>query len=105
MALNHAEPGEVVNLRVGGAAGSKTAALVKRDRFETVRLVVPAGVTIPTHQVGGFLTLYCLEGHAVLSAERDIDLKTGDWTYLDRGAPHAVRGVEDSALLLTILFD
>jgi quercetin dioxygenase-like cupin family protein len=101
VALTHAEPGEVVALQ----SGAKTAALVKRDRFEAVRLVVPAGVTIPTHQVGGFLTLYCLEGHAVLVADRDIEMRPGDWVYLDRGAPHAVRGIEDSALLLTILFD
>jgi quercetin dioxygenase-like cupin family protein len=105
LALNHAEPGEVVNLQSGAPAGSKTAALVKRDRFEAVRLVVPAGITIPTHQVGGFVTLYCLEGHAMLAAHRDIEMRSGDWVYLDRNAPHAASGIEDSALLLTILFD
>ena len=101
MALVHAAPGEIVNL----GAGEKTAALVKRDRFEAVRLVVVAGATIPTHQVDGFITLYCLEGHAVLEAGREIALRRGDWVYLDRNARHAVRGIEDSALLLTILFD
>src|SRR5574338_868225 len=98
MALKHAEAGEVVNLQ---SFEQKTAALVKRDRFEAVRLVVTAGATIPTHQVGGFITLYCLDGHAVLAADREIELKTGDWVYLERNAPHAVRGIKDSALLLT----
>jgi quercetin dioxygenase-like cupin family protein len=105
MALNHAGPGEIVTLGSRAPGASRTVALVKRDRFEAVRLSVPAGATIPAHQVDGFLTLYCLDGHAVLVADRDIHLRPGDWVYLDRGAPHAVRGVEDSALLLTILFD
>jgi quercetin dioxygenase-like cupin family protein len=101
LALPHAQPGQVVGLQTG----EKTAALVKRDRFEAVRLVVPAGVTIPSHQVGGFLTLQCLAGHALLESDRAIELRPGDWVYLDRGVPHAVRGIEESALLLTILFD
>lgn len=105
MALNHAEPGEVVNLKCAASSGSKTAALVKRDRFEAVRLVVPAGSAIPTHRVGGFITLYCVEGHAIVASDRDFTLRAGDWIYLDRNAPHAVRGLEDSTLLLTILFD
>ncbi len=105
MALKHAEAGEVVNLQSPGAAESKTAALVKRDRFEAVRLVVAAGATIPAHQVAGFLTVYCIEGHAIFVADREIELRAGDWIYLDRSAPHSVRGIEDSVLLLTIMFD
>ena len=107
MALTHAKPGEVVHL--GSAAkspsGERTSALVKTDRFETVRLVVPAGATIPTHKVGGFLTLYCVEGRATIESETELEMRSGDWMFLDRGEPHAVHGVEDSVLLLTILFD
>jgi hypothetical protein len=32
-------------------------------------------------------------------------LAPGQWIYLDGGEKHAVVGVEDSSLLLTILFD
>ncbi len=107
MALKHAEPGEVVDLRPLGPAlaAAKTSALVKSDRFEAVRLVVPAGTTIPSHQVEGYITLQCLEGRAVLGAGEDIDLRAGDWVYLERNASHSVRAIEDSSLLLTILFD
>jgi quercetin dioxygenase-like cupin family protein len=107
MALKHVEPGEVVHLQPLGAAlaGSGTAALVKSDRFEAVRLIVPAGTTIPSHKVEGFITLFCLEGHVVLRTDRAIDLRPGDWIYLERGTSHSVEVVEDSALLLTILFD
>lgn len=106
MALKHAEPGEVVNLNAPTSLEpSKSSAIVKRDRFEAARLVVQAGSTIPTHHVPGYITLQCLEGRVVLDADREIELAAGDWIYLERNAPHAVRGIEDSSLLLTILFD
>ncbi len=107
MALKHAEPGEVVELSPLGSdlASSKTSALVKSDRFEAVRLIVPAGTTIPSHHVPGYITLHCLEGRVALGGAHEIDLASGDWVYLDRGAAHSVRGIEDSSLLLTIMFD
>ena len=107
MALKHAEPGEVVNLSPLGSAlaSAKTSALVKSDRFEAVRLIVPAGSAIPSHRVQGYLTLHCLEGRVALGGENQITLSAGDWTYLERGADHSVRGIEHSSLLLTIMFD
>ncbi len=107
MALKHIEPGEVVQLQPISTAVAKpgTSALVKTDRFEAVRLVVPGGTTIPSHRVEGFITLFCLEGHAFLRGDREIELRPGDWVYLERGTPHSVRATQDSALLLTILFD
>lgn len=71
MALDHAGPGEVVDLNPLGLAiaSSKTSALVKTDRFEAVRLVVLAGTMIPSHQVSGYFTLLCLEGRVVLGPD------------------------------------
>lgn len=107
MALDHAKSGEVVNVRAHGSPvpGAKSSALVKRDRFEAVRLIVQGGTTIPPHKVPGFLTLYCLDGHVILETDHEIDLREGDWIYLERGVTHAVRGIDDSTLLLTIMFD
>lgn len=106
MALPHAEPGDVVDLRPLGAAfaGTTTSALAKTDQFEAVRLVLPAGRTIPRHAVDGQITLFCLEGHVRLHANREIALRTGDWVYLARSEAHAVEAIEDSSLLLTIMF-
>ena len=106
MALPHAKPGEIVDLRPLGPAlaAAGTTALVKSDRFEAVRLIVRAGATIPSHQVPGYLTLHCLEGRVALGPS-ETELGAGDWLYLERGTPHSVRGIEDSSLLLTILFD
>lgn len=107
MALKHAKAGQVVNLHPLGdrLKDAKTAAIVKEESFEAVRLIVPAGSEIPSHQVSGNITLYCLEGRVLLGVEdSEIELNAGDWVYLGGGAPHSVKGVEDSSLLLTILF-
>jgi quercetin dioxygenase-like cupin family protein len=108
MALKHAEPGEVVDLRPlgDGLAAAKTRAIVRTGSFEAVRLVVPAGGEIPSHKVGGRITLHCIEGHAQLGlAGGVVDLRAGDWLYLEGGEPHSLKGIEDASLLLTILFD
>ena len=108
MALKHAEPGEVVELRPLGdrLAAAKTTAIVRTASFEAMRLVVPAGTEIPSHQVAGPITVHCIEGHAQLGLQTGaIDLRAGDWAYLEGGEPHSVKGIEDASLLLTILFD
>lgn len=107
MALRHARPEEVVDLRPLGAAldGAKTSALVKTSAFEAIRLVVPAGVEIPPHKVSGHITLQCIEGHVQLGTSNAVlDLRASDWVYLEGGEMHWVKGVESSSLLLTILF-
>ena len=108
MALHHAKPGEVVDLRPlgDGLRGAKTTAIVKSRTFEVVRLIVPAGAEISPHKVPGPITLHCLEGRAVLGlTSSEVELSAGEWLHLDGGASHSVRGVEDSSLLLTILFE
>ena len=108
MALKHAEPGEVVDLRPLGdrLIKAKTRAIVPAESFEAVRLVVPAGTEIPSHKVPGQIALHCIEGQAQLGLSGDtIDLRAGDWVYLEGSEPHSVKGIEDASLLLTILFD
>jgi quercetin dioxygenase-like cupin family protein len=108
MALKRADPGEVVDFRPLGdrIATVKTSAIVRTGSFEAVRLVVPAGTEIPSHKVGGEVTLHCIEGHAQLGlAGGAVDLRAGDWVYLEGGEPHSVKGIRDASLLLTILFD
>src|SRR5690606_26049823 len=108
MALRHAKPGEVVDLRPLGSAlaSSKTSAIVRTPSFEAVRLIVPAGTEIPVHRVSGRIMLHCIEGHVKLElSHASVDLRLGDWLYLEGDEPHSVQGVEDASLLLTILFD
>ncbi|MBC6718731.1 cupin domain-containing protein [Aurantimonas sp. DM33-3] len=107
MALKHANAGDIVDLSPLGSRlkDTKTAAIIKSEAFEAVRLVVRAGATIPTHHVPGPITLHGLEGRAVISVSgAEVELKSGDWLYLEGGEPHSVRGIEDSSILLTIIF-
>lgn len=107
MALHHAAPGEVVDLLPTDAAssGERSTAIVKTDHFETIRLVMPRGAAMRRHQVPGSITLHCLEGHVELALDDGtIALRRHQWVHLAGGAPHSVRSVEDSVLLLTILF-
>lgn len=107
MALKHAKPGEIVDLRPLGDKlnGAKTSAIIKSELFEAIRLIVHTGTTIPTHEVAGNVMLHCLEGHVRLGlSDGDIDLKAGEWVFLDRWENYAISGVEDSCVLMTILF-
>jgi len=106
MALHHARAAEVVDFSPQGSRlrSMRTAAIVKTVEFEVARLVVQEGVLLKRHQVPGSITLYCLEGHVEIELDREsIEMEADEWIYLDGGTPHAVRGLTDSALLLTII--
>lgn len=106
MALHHAAPGEKVRLvPLSDAAHAKTAALVKTDAFEAAQLFLRAGEAIAGHSVPGYAILHCLEGDVTVHATTDIRLGAGDWVFLERGERHSVSALEDSSLLLTILFE
>ncbi len=64
VALQHAKPGEIVDLRpLGGKLkDAKTAAIIKSEHFEAVRLIVLAGSEIPPHKVPGNIMLIAWKG-------------------------------------------
>lgn len=106
MAIRHAVPAEVVDVRPLGAKlrDSKTAVLVKTGTLEVIRIVIPAGKQLPPHRVEGEITVQCLEGRIVFEADGDErELAQGEMLYLAGGATHALRGIEDSSVLVTIL--
>jgi quercetin dioxygenase-like cupin family protein len=106
MAVHHAASGEIVDLQPLGHTlkDAKTTAIVKTRTFEAVRLIVHAGMNIAPHQVAGAITLHCLEGRIRLELiDSALELSADQWIYLEGGARHAVTGIEDSSLLLTIL--
>ncbi|MEI4264051.1 cupin domain-containing protein [Roseovarius sp. D0-M9] len=108
MALKHATPGEPVDLSPLGPqlVTARTHAIVRTSSFEAVRLVVLAGTEIPSHHLPGQITLQCIEGHAQIGLIGEtINLRAGDWVYLESGVPHSVKGIQDASLLLTILFE
>lgn len=107
MALDHADPCEVVNLRTYAeqALENTSNALVKTDAFEAILMHLPAGKTIPPHAVEGPIIVQCLEGSVNFPVDGDSrPMRAGDWMYLPVGKSHAVEAQEDSRLLVTMLF-
>jgi quercetin dioxygenase-like cupin family protein len=103
MATKRAAPGEIIDIVT--PSDDKTRALIKSDELEVMRLVVPRGKTVDTHQVPGDITVQCLAGRAALiTPEGELELHAGQLVYLAGGTPHAVRGLDDAWLLVTIAF-
>jgi len=105
MSIQHARSGEVIQLTLGSAlSSSKTTTLLKTADLELIRLILPAGKEIPSHKAPGEITVQCLEGRVAFIAEgKTQELTPGQLLYLDASLPHAVKGIEDSALLVTLL--
>lgn len=106
MAIQHAQPGEIINVRPLGSAlpEEQTKTLVKTDKMEIIRLIVTAGKEIPTHTAPGEIVVHCLEGRTAFTCFGETrELERGQFLYLPPDEPHAVKGIEDGSLLLTIL--
>ena len=106
MAIPHAKSGEVIDIRPLGTAllKARTATLVKTKMLEIIRLVIPSGKDIPWHQAHGEITVQCLEGRVAFTAgNRWQELEAGQLLYLSSEEPHALHGIEDASILLTIL--
>jgi quercetin dioxygenase-like cupin family protein len=106
MAIPHAKPGDLVDVRPLGSAlaSAQTMTLVRAERVEVIRLVVPAGKDIAEHKAKGEIIVQCLEGRVAFTAfGKTQELEAGKLLYLPTGEPHSVRGVQNASLLLTIL--
>lgn len=104
MALHHAQAAEKIRLSSVAESSAKTSALVKTNAFEAVHLALRAGTDIANHSVPGHATIHCLEGRVILGTAEPLELVAGDWLYLDPGQEHSVLALDDSSLLVTILF-
>ena len=106
MAAALAQPGEVLDIAVSTKrlASSETSTLVKTGNLQVVRLVIAAGKQMDTHKAPGEITLVCVQGRISFFVEgKPREVVAGQFLYLPPGVPHAVRGEEDSIVLLTIV--
>ncbi len=107
MALPHAEPGEVIDVRPLGPAlaGTQTATLVKTPTLEVIRLIIPVDKEVcHHHEMTGEIMVHCLEGLITVQINGDSRvLEAGQMLYLAGGQPHSLRGIQDASVLLTIL--
>ena len=106
MSTEFAEAGEVITSGPLGPAlaGAATTRLVHAPTLDVIRLIIPAGKEIPEHRAPGLITVHCLEGAVdFATGDRTQRLGAGQFLYLTAGTPHALRGVEDASVLVTIL--
>jgi quercetin dioxygenase-like cupin family protein len=106
MALPHASPGELIDVRPYGPdlARTQTSTLFKTEHLEVIRVVMAAGKEIASHKAPGEIAVQCLEGAIAFSAlGKTQTMRAGDLTYLSAAEPHAVKCIEDASFLLTIL--
>lgn len=108
MAIPHAQPGEVVDVRPlrAALADTKTRTLFKTEYVEAVRIVMPAGKQISEHVAPGEIIAQCLEGKIAFTAlGKTEELEAGQLLYLAAEEPHSVKCIEDTSFLLTILLN
>lgn len=105
MAIPHAQPGDVINVRPMGPAlaGTSSHALFKSADLEVMRLVLAAGDEMPAHAVAGEITLQCIEGRIAFTCDAGVrELSAGDLVHGAGDEVHSLRGIEHASLLLTI---
>jgi quercetin dioxygenase-like cupin family protein len=105
MALEHAQPGQVIDVSpLGGALrASATHAILKTHSLELMRIVLHEGKSMPPHSVYGEVTILCLEG--ALTVEFDgstCTLQPYHMVLLPAGMSHSVRAVRDASALVTV---
>lgn len=108
MAVPHGETSDINNVIPLGDAVDRSritaTPLLKTASFEVIRLVVLAGKDTGNHTTPGDLTVQCLEGAVELTAGgRTRRLAAGQLLYLAEGTLHALHGVEDAVVLVTVV--
>ncbi len=106
MAIPHAQPGDVIDVRPLSdlLATSRTTTLIKTPHVEVIRMVLPAGKVLSEHKARGEIIVQCLEGDITFTTMGEPKkLYAGDMLFLKAGEPHALEAVKDSSFLLTIV--
>jgi quercetin dioxygenase-like cupin family protein len=106
MALHHALSGELIDIRPlkSNLKNATTKTLYKSNHLEVFQMVLLAGKAMPEHHVTGEITVQCIEGSIEFTAAGTSQLmRAGDLMCLAGGVAHALKAVEDSSVLVTIL--
>jgi len=109
MATHHAVSGEIVDLKswANDLKEDKSKVITKTKGLELARLVIDAGVDMHHSDfcsVNGATVFHCIEGHVTLkTVNEEIPLKQGQLVFLEASVEHALIGVENSVVLLTIV--
>lgn len=105
MAIAHAASGQLMDVQplADQLCDARTVALFKSNELEVMRLVMPAGKSMPAHEVKGESTIHCLEGEVELRMNgQSQHMQAGQLVWLEGGVNHALTAVKNSSLLVTI---
>ena len=84
-------------------SGQNARTLVKYDDLRVVLTALKAKESLPEHSTEGRISIHVLSGHLQVKASgRTFSLRGGGLLALDRGMPHDVEALEDSAFVITI---
>ncbi|MBI1626646.1 cupin domain-containing protein [Comamonas suwonensis] len=85
-------------------SAAHSSVLFKAEDLEVIRIVLRHGQTLPPHRVPGSVSLQCLEGRLeVMIGQTVHELSAKQLIHLPANMPHAVRALEDSSAIATIV--
>ncbi len=105
MALHHAVPGEIVDVRPLGKKlhDSVSSTVIKTKHIQVFRFILHRNKVFAEHSVPGETTIQCIEGVVEFkSPGRTQLLRAGELVHLAKGDLHELKGVEDASVLVTI---
>ena len=108
MATHHAAAGEVVDLNTwaNDLKVEKSKVITKTTGIELARLVIDAGVDMHHTNycsVKGTVVIHCIEGEITLKTpDTTRSIEKGQLVFLNGETEHALVGIKDSVVLLTI---
>jgi quercetin dioxygenase-like cupin family protein len=80
--------------------------LVKTETLCVILICMHENTAIPEHSVDGPFTITALQGHIVIELPGESRrLEAGDFAFFERALPHSVLAEEESAFLLTIVYE
>lgn len=106
MAIHHASSGELIDIRPfkDNLSHEISKTLYKSDHLEVFRMTLLAGKAMPAHHIAGETTVQCIEGSVLLTVAGTSQLmREGSLICIAGGAVHALKAIEDSSVLVTIL--
>ncbi len=107
MAIDHAGPAELVDLNEWphGLSSEQSHTLIKTDYVEVARIVLREGREIPKHRIPSPVIIQGLSGTVELTTENARQsIGAGQLLYLEADDPHSLIAIDDSVVLLTIIF-
>jgi quercetin dioxygenase-like cupin family protein len=106
MAIPHLASGQVSSILPSSASVDtvQSIAIFKDPNLEVIRMMLPTAKMIPPHRVNGPITIQCLAGEVLVTADSQVQrLHAGDLQYFAGGVMHQLEAIQDSALLVTIV--